>query len=72
MRPLDKVTEELYDGISTAVDVMDVAPIDMEARAQDPDDVTLAILLCFPRVAENAIDQLMFEPPGRKCYTTEL
>lgn len=71
-RRTDKVTEELYADISTAVDVMDVAPIAMEARAQDPEDVTLAILLCFPRVAENAIDQLTFEPPGRKCYTTEL
>lgn len=71
-RRTDKVTQELYAGISTAVDVMDVAPIAMEARAQDPEDVTLAILLCFPRVAENAIDQLTFEPPGRKCYTTEL
>lgn len=69
---IDKVTEELYDGISTAVNVMDVAPFAMEARAQDPEDVTLAILLCFPRVAENTIDQLTFEPPGRKRYTTEL
>lgn len=55
--------QEYFDNISTALDVMAEVSEAEEARAQDVESVTLALVSCFPRVAESALPDLTFNPP---------
>lgn len=64
--PADKVEADAFDDIPIAVHTVQSIPSGTkDVRPQDPEDVTAAILLCFPRVAEAAVSQLSFEPPTR-------
>lgn len=58
--------------ICTAVDVLPKAPDNMEARAQEVDVIARALVLCFPRVATSALDELTLRAPNTLRFSARI
>eukprot|EP00063_Salmo_salar_P050491 XP_014025326.1 PREDICTED: uncharacterized protein LOC106584481 [Salmo salar] len=58
--------------ICTAVDVLPKGPDNMEARAQEVDVIARALVLCFPRVATSALDELTLRAPNTLRFSARI